>query len=377
MKSASQDRHSRAARLLHRRHENLARGESITPPLIASSVFHLPGATDAPFYYGRADTPVWQEAEAMLAELEAAPTVLFPSGMAAIASIFYSLLGSDMALMIPSDGYYMTRALAADFLQPFDVQIVEVNTVAMVEADFTGIDLVFIETPSNPQLDVIDIAALCERAHQARAKVIADNTTCTALLQQPLDHGVDIVLCSDTKAAAGHSDVLMGHVASRDEALLARIRRWRTTAGAIPGPFEAWLLQRGLQTLDVRLERMCDTALQVADRIRSHEQVLSLRYPGLPDDQAHALASRQMAGFGSLLNLTLSSETAADRFIEHCPYLASATSFGSVHSSAERRARWGDDVPAGFVRLSVGCEPADVLVESLVASLDDLGPVTA
>ena len=372
MTTDDSDDTARVARMLHLGHADRERGDSITPPLVASSVFQLPGEPDAPFVYGRVDTPVWQVVEAQLAELEGAPTVLFPSGMAAISSILYSTLKAGSRILIPRDGYYMTRVLADDFLTRFGIDVTECDTLAMPDADLSNIDLVFLETPSNPMLDVIDLAAICERATRAGTLTVADNTTCTALGQRPLDLGVDVVLSSDTKAAAGHSDVLMGHVTSRDQTLLDGVRRWRTTAGAIPGPFEAWLLHRGLATLELRLERMCTTAMVAAEQLSTHPAVHALRYPGLRSDPSWHTASNQMTRFGTLIGLTLESQQAADRFIDGSPYLVPSTSFGSVHSSAERRARWGDAVPEGFVRLSIGCEPTETLVSSLTTSLDAL-----
>mgnify|MGYP000185461683 CR=1 FL=1 len=359
----------RAAALLHHRTASLAPGEPTTTPLIASTTFHLP--PDEPtFHYGRADTPTWQAVEAELGLLEDAPTLLFPSGMAAISAVMLSQLEAGATLLVPSDGYYATRRLAERVLARFGVEVRECATAALADASFEGVDLVLVETPSNPTLDVCDLARVAERAHAAGALVVADNTTCTALLQRPLDHGVDLVVAADTKAPAGHSDVLAGHVASRDAERLERVREWRSLGGAIAGPFEAWLLQRGLATLELRLERMCRSALAVAEALVEHPSVSGLRYPGLPDHPNHAVAARQMAGFGTLVSFELADAAAATRFVERCPLLASATSFGGVHSSAERRARWGDAVAAGFVRLSIGCEPTAVLRDAVLDALD-------
>ena len=154
--------------------------------------------------------------------------------------------------------------------------------------------------------------------------------------------------------------MLMGHVATRDEALREAVLDWRKMSGAIPSPHAAWLLHRGLETLEVRFERMCHTAGVVAQALADHPAITDIRYPGLPGDLSHAVAKRQMSSFGFLIGLTLADKDTAERFITSCRFLRPATSFGGVHSSAERRARWGDDVPDGFVRLSVGCEPSTV-----------------
>jgi cystathionine gamma-lyase len=162
----------------------------------------------------------------------------------------------------------------------------------------------------------------------------------------------------------------MGHVATRDPVLVEAVRDWRKLAGAIPGPFEAWLALRGLETFELRFDRMCRTAGALAPSVAAHRAVRAVRYPGLPADPAHNLAARQMARMGFLIGLTLESEDAAERFIGACPMLQPATSFGGVHSSAERRARWGDAVAPGFVRLSVGCEPPEALTTAILAALD-------
>ena len=364
------ERERRAAALLHHRSSTLGPGDPTTTPLVASTTFHLPPGEPS-LHYGRADTPVWQAVEADLAILEDAPTLLFPSGMAAISAVMLSVLEAGSTVLIPSDGYHATRRFAERVLARFGVAVRECPTASLADASFDGVDLVFVETPSNPALDVCDLALVASRAHAAGAVVVADNTAATALLQRPLDHGVDIVVAADTKAPAGHSDVLAGHVCSRDAALLDRVREWRGLGGAIIGPFEAWLLQRGLQTLELRLERMCRSALAVAEALACHPGVSGLRYPGLPDHPGRAVAGRQMSAYGTLVSFELADADAATRFVERCPLLASATSFGGVHSSAERRARWGDAVAGGFVRLSVGCEPTAALVDAVLAALDE------
>jgi cystathionine gamma-lyase len=237
------------------------------------------------------------------------------------------------------------------------------------DADLTGAALVYIETPSNPGLEVCDIAAIAARAKAAGARVVVDNTTMTPYLQRPLDLGADLVVAADTKAPGGHSDLLAGHVAGRDAALMTRVRDWRRLSGATLGPFEAWLLHRGLETLELRLSRMCASAQVIAERLAAHPAVQALRYPGLASDASHRMLGGQMANGGFLISFTLADAGVAERFLSACPYLAQSTSFGSTHSSAERRARWGDAVPEGFIRLSVGIEPVDVLWQAIDAAL--------
>ncbi len=362
----------RMGQMLHLRGNALDKGDPVALPLTQSSMFHLPDAPEDHATYGRVDNPTWVHLEHVLSHLEDAPCLSFPSGMAAISAALFATVEAGSHLLVPSDGYYVTRLLADRFLSRLGVVVEERPTTAFSEGGFDGFDVVFVESPSNPGLDMIDLPAVATAVRNSGGITIADNTTMTPLGQRPLDLGVDVVVSSDTKAMGGHSDMLMGHVASRDAAIMERVAEWRKVSGAIPGPHEAWLLHRGLETLDVRFDRMCASAQVLAERLSSHPAVKQLRYPGLPNDPSHALALAQTNRFGFLLSLTLESETKADAFINACPLLRPATSFGGVHSSAERRARWGDDVDPAFVRLSVGCEPVEELWQAIEVSLNAL-----
>lgn len=361
----------RAADLLHHRIRGLSPSDPIVPPITSSATFHTPDLANLSHVYGRSGMPTWEAVEEQLSLLEAAETISFPSGMAAINAALVAALGAGKTLMLPSDGYYVSRLLAAQ-LASYGVKVIEVPTLDMPQADFTGVHAVLIETPSNPGLDVLDIAALSARAHAAGALVIADNTTMTPYLQRPLDLGADVVVAADTKAPAGHSDVLFGHVASRNPGFMAKVRENRRLTGSVPGAFEAWLLHRGLETLDVRLSRMCDTAGKIAPRLLAHPAVKNVRYPGLASDPSHEIAARQMTGFGFLIAFELESAERAERFLTECKLIAQSTSFGSTHTSGERRIRWGDKVAPGFIRLSVGCEPAEPLWAAIEQALDEL-----
>lgn len=365
------DMNRRVAELLHHRGAALEKGDPVALPLVSSTSYHLPEVQGAPFIYGRNGTPTWEAVEAQLALLEEAETVAFPSGMGAITAALMATLKAGDHVILPSDGYYVTRVLARDFLAGLGVRVTELPTLAYATADFTGAAVVYLETPSNPGLDLVDIAEIAARAHAAGARVIADNTTMTPLLQRPLDLGADLVVAADTKAPGGHSDALLGHVAGREAPLMARVRDWRRLSGATPGAIEAWLVHRGLETLEVRLERMCASAGVIAARLSGHPAVGRVRYPGLPDDPAHALARQQMAGFGFLIGVTLKDATVAETFLERCPFMTRATSFGATHTSGERRARWGDAVPEGFLRLSIGIEPVETLWEAIAGALDE------
>lgn len=364
---------SRAAALPHLRRAGLAKGDPIPLPLTMAAIFHAPGDATGYDQYGRFSNPTWDAVEHMLAHLEDAPCVAFPSGMAAISAVFFGLLKAGDRILLPSDGYHTTRALADRFLKSFGVAYDVRPTSSFLDGGFDGYRLAFVETPANPGLDICDIAAVAEAVHKAGAMLVVDNTTMTPFGQRPLDLGADIVIAADTKAPNGHSDVLFGHVASRNADIISRVTDWRETSGAIPGPFEAWLVHRGLETLDVRFDRMCASAEMIARRLKDHRAISGLRFPGLESDPSHNLARAQMERFGFLISFVLASEDKAEDFINSCALMQAATSFGGVHTSAERRSKRGDAVPPGFVRLSVGCEPVEELWQAIEASLDAIG----
>ena len=360
----------RFAALLHHRTQSLQPGDPVVAGIVSSATYHSPDVSGLSHVYGRSGMPTWEALEAQMGLLEDADCVAFPSGMAAISAALFAALAAGKRVIIPADGYYVTRLLADQVLAAYGVDVQQVATRDIATADMTGAAVVYIETPSNPGLDVCDIAAVSARAHAAGAIVMVDNTTMTPLLQRPLDLGADVVVAADTKAPAGHSDVLFGHVASRDPGFIQRVRDWRRLSGAVPGSFEAWLVHRGIETLDVRLERMCASAGVIAQRLAAHNGVFNVRYPGLKSDPSYAVAARQMTGFGFLIGFEVADAAAAERFLTNCPLIAQSTSFGSTHTSGERRARWGDAVPEGFIRLSVGLEPVEPLWEAIAAALD-------
>ncbi len=291
--------------------------------------------------------------------------------MAAATAVLQSLLHPGDALLLAADGYYTVRRFVEEHLEPSGVRVTRAATADPGLPRLAGrADLVWLESPSNPGLDVCDLAAVAEAAHRGGALVAVDNSLPTPLGQRPLELGADLSVASDTKALTGHSDLILGHVAARDAALLARVRRWRLHAGAVPGPLEVWLAHRSLATLDVRLERQCANALAIAEAARDRLGDGAVRHPGLAGDPAHALAARQMRRFGGVLTLDLGSEAAADRFLAALGLVVHATSFGGVHTSAERRARWGgDEVSPGLIRLSAGLEDADDLVADVLQAL--------
>ena len=347
-------------------------GDPVTPAIVPSSVYFLPGDPAGPYQYARWTNPTWSALEEALSILEDAESVVFPSGMAAEASILCSLPKPGDRVLLPSDAYYTTRTLADRYLTPAGVCVNTCPSADYDRQDFTELRLIWIETPSNPGLDICDIRKAVAKGREAGATVIVDNTTPTPLGQRPLDLGADAVVSSDTKTINGHSDVVFGHVASRNPELIAAVRDWRKLCGAIPGPFESWLVHRGLETLELRFERMCNNAEALAGRLAEQPKVQQVKFPGLATHPGHAVAKSQMLRFAMILAVTLNDKAAAEKFINGCKFIRPTTSFGGVHTSAERRARWGDKVPEGFVRLSVGCEPLEELWKEMKSALDSL-----
>ena len=354
---------------MHAGHPDPVTGAPLHPGPVLSTPFHL-GLPDEPTpqdSYGRADNPTWRALEAAIGDLDGGECVVFASGMAAIAAVLR--LGARRGgLVLPSDGYYQARVLAHAELAPLGVPIVEVPTAGPWPS-VAGAGLVLVETPSNPGLEVCDIAAAAAAAHAAGALLAVDNTTATPLGQSPLALGADLAVASDTKALAGHGDVVLGHVSTRSPELAARLREARSHGGAVPGPVEAWLAHRGLATLDLRLARQAANAAALVDALRAHPAVSDVRWPGLASDPAHAIAARQMRRWNGVLRFTLPSRDAVGRFLAASRLTASATSFGGLRSTADRRERWGDDVAPGLVRYSAGCEDTDDLVADVSAAL--------
>ena len=349
-------------------------GEPFLPGPTFAAPFHLAGDKDAHRYgYQRYGNPTWTRYEAALGELELGTAVVFPSGMAAVTSVLMELLEPGGAVVAPADAYPGVRDVAAAHLVPqgIDVRLVPTDERAIREA-LPGASLVWVEVPSNPELAVLDLAALADDVLAAGALLAVDNTLATPLAQRPLELGADISMSSATKALTGHSDLVLGHIATARPELAERVAAWRSRNGAIAGPFEVWLAHRSLATLDVRLRRQCDNALALAETLAADARVHGVRYPGLASHPGHEIAARQMNGlFGMVVGFELADEDTAQAFLAACELVAEATSFGGNHTTAERRARWGTDaVSEGFIRLSAGLEDADDLIADVLHALD-------
>ncbi|MFB6805814.1 cystathionine gamma-lyase [Streptomyces sp. NPDC056387] len=352
------------------------------PPLpgpVFAAHFHLPGDVAGPYTYGRDTNPTWTLLERAIGELEApgrdgVETVVFASGMAAVSAVLLSQSRTGDTVVLPDDGY-QALPLVREQLEAYGIHVRTAATGDDAQlAVLSGARLLWIETPSNPGLDVCDIRRLVEAAHAGGTLVAVDNTLATPLGQRPLELGADFSVASGTKGLTGHGDLLLGYVVCRDPELAAAVRRWRKIIGAVPGPMEAWLAHRSLATIQLRAQRQWANALAVAEALADRTDVSGVRYPGLPADPSHKTAARQMRGFGSVVSFTLADRGHAERFMAALHLVEDATSFGGVRSTAERRGRWGGDpVPEGFIRFSAGAEDTDDLVADVLRALDAAG----
>jgi cystathionine gamma-synthase len=363
---------------------------ALTPPISLSTTYEQEsdGSYHQARVYTRADNPTYEQAERMLAMLEgsASTCILFASGMAAAIAVFQSLLPGDH-VVVARVLYWGVRKWLAEFGLSWglDVEFVDTtNLDAMAAAIRPGVTrLVWVETPANPTWEITDLRAVCELAHAAGARVAVDNTVATPVLTKPMEFGADLVVHSATKYLNGHSDVLAGAVLSaHNDPFWQRIRSWRRTAGAVPGPFEAWLLVRGMRTLFLRVRRASDTALIVARHFEKHPALSAVLYPGLPSHPGHAVAARQMSGgFGGMLSIRVAGGVEqAKAVLAAVRVFKRATSLGGVESLIEHRSSMegpSSPVPDDLLRLSIGIEAPSDLVADLEAALQMASPATA
>lgn len=328
-------------------------GAPLNEPVTFASSFVAGGALE----YARYGNPTWTALEDALGALEGGECIAFASGMAAVSAVLAQVPAGG-AVVVARHSYQHTLALLDDGATTgrFEVRRVDVADTSAVEAALPGAALAWLESPTNPALEVADLERLTAAARALGVLSVVDSTFASPLLQRPLELGADVVVHSATKLIAGHSDVVLGAVVTGDDELAERIRHHRGLHGAIPGPMEAFLALRGLRTLSVRLERAEANARDLARRLSDAPGVLEVRDPG----------------FGTVLAMVLADAAAADRMVERVRLWIPATSLGGVESTLERRRRWATEaptIPEGLIRLSVGIEHVDDLADDLLAAL--------
>lgn len=378
-----------ATRAIHASQPSDPSTGALVAPIYQTSTFEQesPGLNRG-FDYSRTNNPTRQRLEAVLADLEGARHgAVFASGLAAEHAVLQAYLRPGDEILLPADVYGGTYRLVTRVFAPLSIEarLVDTTDLAAVAAALTPkTRLVWLETPTNPRLHVSDIAAISALAHQHGALVVVDNTFATPVFQQPLELGADVVVHSVTKYLAGHSDLIQGAVLTTDAGIFEPVRFLQNACGAVPSPFDCWLTLRGLKTLELRVQRHANNARRLADALSAHALVDRVYYPGLPAHPGHAVARRQMSGFGGMVSFDLAG-TAEDviAFVSSRRLFTLGESLGGVkalvahparmtHASipAERRAALG--LSETLVRLSPGLEHPDDLVEDIVDGLDRL-----
>jgi len=354
-------------------------GAPVNPPVVLSSTYVGRGEVEPGRHvYTRLGTETWEPFEEALAGLERAsePALVFASGMAAVSAAL-DLTRPGTRLVVPRHAYHATLVAARRLVERSAVEVVEVDIADTdaVRAAITGgpTSLVWVETPTNPMLEVADIRELSAAAHAAGALVAVDNTFATPLAQRPLELGADVVVHSVSKYLSGHSDLILGAVVTSSRDLYDAVRTTRDIVGGIAGPWETWLALRGLRTLALRVERSQANAAELARRLADHPDVVAVGHPSLPSHPQHALAGAQMDGYGSILTLRpRGGRAGADALAGAVRLWVPATSLGGVESSLERRRRFASEaptVPVDLMRLSVGIEDVEDLWADLTLGL--------
>ena len=356
---------------------------AVTEPIQLSTTFErdADGGYSKGFLYARNHNPNRNGLEAALSALEGgAGAAAFGSGLAAVTAIFQGLSPGDH-VVAPADIYHGTANVLKQLFAKWGVtaSFIDMTKVDAVRAHMQpSTRMVWIETPSNPLLQCVDIAALVEIAHQHGARAVADNTFASPMLQQPLALGCDMVMHATTKYLGGRSDVLGGMVVTRaDDEHFAQLRTAQLFGGGVPSPFDCWLVMRSLPTLPTRMQAHCANAQKVAEFLHDHPKVAVVHYPGLPGNPFHALAKKQMSGFGGMLSFEVKGgKEAAMALAAHVEIFTRATSLGGVESLIEHRASIEgpeSKTPQGLLRVSVGLEHADDLIDDLAGALDRCG----
>lgn len=374
-----------ATRAIHAGQDPDPHTGSVIVPIYATSTFAQDGVGGrrAGYEYARTANPTRTALETCLAALESARYArAFASGMAASDALLRALCRPGDHVVIPDDAYGGTFRLVDKVFRQWGIEYtaVEQSDLAAVRAVMRpNTRLVWCETPTNPLLAIADIAALAGIARDAGARLVVDNTFATPYLQTPLEIGADVVLHSSTKYLGGHSDVIGGALITDDAELDERVGFLQNSAGAVPGPFDAWLILRGIKTLAVRMERHCDNAERIVAVLRTHPAVSGVRYPGLDTHPGHEVATKQMRRFGGMVSFTVRGGAAAALAVcARTRLFTLAESLGGVESLIEHPARMTHastagtalEVPATLIRLSVGIEDPQDLVADLLAALE-------
>lgn len=365
-------------------------GRELAPETITVAAGRPPRTADAPLNapitlastyvaggemeYGRYGNPTWQAFEETLGQLEGGSCLVYASGLAAVAACL-ELVPDGGVVAASRHAYLGSLGQLAELEKAgrLSVRLVDIDDTKAVRSACVGADLLWIESPTNPAMEVADLPAVCAAAREAGAISVCDNTFATPLLQRPIDHGADLVLHSVTKFLAGHSDVLMGALVCARDDHYERLESRRRMIGALPGPFETWLALRGVRTVHLRVQRSSANAAELARRLRDHPAIERVRYPGLADDPGHARAGAQMSDYGGVLAVEVrGGAEAADAFTRRTALWVHATSLGGVESTLERRRRWPGEIasiPENLVRLSVGIEDVEDLWRDLEQAL--------
>ena len=341
---------------------------ALNPPIALNSTYHEGGPTG----YGRYGNEAWSALEEAISILEGGQTLIFSSGMAAITAVL-SLLPPGGTIIAAENGYQGTTTMLKKMHEQkqLNVIFVDLPDTEKVLKVLPGANMLYLESPTNPAIEVVDLPKVIYAGKKAGCLVVVDNTLATPMVQNPLQLGADICVHSITKYLSGHSDILLGCAVANDKSIFDRIEQNRRYGGAIAGPFEAWLALRGLRTLALRMQRSQENAMELAKRLEKDKRVSKVRFPGLPSDPYHERAKSFMKGFGAMIAFEVKAEVSQiEKMCNSSKLITHATSLGGVESIWERRRRWATEshtIPENLIRFSVGIEN----VEDLWADIQD------
>ena len=361
-------------------------GAVMTPVYLTSTYVQEGFGKNKGFEYSRVSNPTRSALEHNIAALEGAEEgMAFASGMAAIDSVFRLLSPGDHAI-VTNNVYGGTFRIAMTVLEPYGLRFDFVDTsdlATVVKTRKPNTKMIFVETPTNPTMDITDLSAIAKFARAHHLLSVVDNTFATPYLQRPLEFGIDVVIHSVTKYLNGHSDMLGGAVVTNLKDIAEKLRYSQKAVGAVMSPFDAWLCLRGTKTLTVRMKQHCENATIVAQWLSTHKKVLKVNYPGLRSHAQYALARRQMSGFGGMISFDLGSLNNAKKFLRRLQVCSLAESLGGVetlishpatmtHASVPRAERMRNGVTDGLVRISVGIEDVEDIIDDLKQALRTL-----